>query len=351
MVTATFGTVDPTTITSSSFTLTSSGGTGVSATVSYDSATSTARLTPSAALTAGATYTATLSTAVKSDDGTPLAAPISWSFTTAAPTPPTVTSTSPADAATSVSVTAPVTAAFSVSMDASTLTTSTVKLLNADASVVPAAVAYDATTKTATLTPSAPLSTMATYTATITTGAKSAAGVALASAVSWSFTSAGCPCSAMSGLTPASTNLDVRDGRAGTGLTYELGTKIQVSAAASLTGIRFYKDAGETGTHVGRIWSSAGTVIAQATFTSETASGWQQQAFASPVALSPGVTYVVSVGFNTRFVMTAGGLAGAQSSGPLSTVVGANGVFGNSAGTFPTNSWNNSNYFVDGVVQ
>jgi hypothetical protein len=40
------------------------------------------------------------------------------------------------------------------------------------------------------------------------------------------------------------------------------------------------------------------------------------------------------------------------SDGPLSAVVdGANGVFADAAGTFPTQSWANSNYFVDPEVQ
>jgi Domain of unknown function (DUF4082)/Bacterial Ig-like domain len=352
-VTATFANaIDPSTLTASSFTLkTTAGGTSVPATVAWDAASRTATLTPGAALSGSTGYTATLTTALKSDDGTALPAAVTWAFTTAAPAPPTVTSKSPAAGATGVAVTAPVTATFSAAMDASTLTGTTVKLLTADASPVSATVAYDAVTKTVTLTPSAPLSMLATYTATITTGAQNAGGTALASAVTWTFTTAGCPCSAMSGLTPAATSLDVSDGRSGSGLTYELGTKIQVSTAASLTAVRFYKDAGENGTHVARVWDAAGNQITSATFTSETGSGWQQQALSSPVALSAGVTYVVSVGFNTKFVMTGGGLASARTSGPLSTVVGSNGVFGNSAGTFPTNSWNNSNYFVDAVVQ
>ena len=44
-------------------------------------------------------------------------------------------------------------------------------------------------------------------------------------------------------------------------------------------------------------------------------------------------------------------LAGEQRSGPLHSVVGSNGVYGLSAGTFPTNSYNNGNYFVDVVVR
>jgi hypothetical protein len=174
----------------------------------------------------------------------------------------------------------------------------------------------------------------------------------MAAAVSWSFTTASCPCSLMGSLTPASTGNDVRDGRGGAGpWTYELGTKIQVVSGASLTAIRFYKDAGETGTHVGTLWDASGAVVARVTFSGESASGWQQQALATPVALTPNATYTVSVGLNTRFVMTASGLANILSSGPLQTIAGGNGVYANAAGTFPTNSYSASNYFVDAVVQ
>jgi hypothetical protein len=102
--TATFSrSMDVATITSSSFVLRDAAGTAVAASVSYDSATLTARLAPGAALAASTAYTATLSTAVKAADGTALAAPVSWTFTTAAAAdtaPPTVAVTSPASGAT-----------------------------------------------------------------------------------------------------------------------------------------------------------------------------------------------------------------------------------------------------------
>jgi hypothetical protein len=83
-VTATFSSaLDATTVTSSTFTLSGPSG-AVAATVIYDSASSTARLTPNAPLNSSATYTATLSTAIKASDGTPLADPISWTYATAA---------------------------------------------------------------------------------------------------------------------------------------------------------------------------------------------------------------------------------------------------------------------------
>src|SRR2546428_4240062 len=90
--TATFSrAMDPSTITSSSFTLTPSGGTPVSATVAYDSSTNIATLTPAAALANSTTYTAKLDTTVKASDGAALAGAVTWTFTTAAATPPGTT--------------------------------------------------------------------------------------------------------------------------------------------------------------------------------------------------------------------------------------------------------------------
>ena len=50
--------------------------------------------------------------------------------------------------------------------------------------------------------------------------------------------------------------------------------------SAPITGIRFYKAAANTGTHIGSLWTADGQRLAQATFTGETASGWQTVTFA-----------------------------------------------------------------------
>jgi|GEM_PF-590307 len=352
-VTATFSTaMDAATVSASTVKLATAGGTAVPATVTYSSATRTATLTPSSALDPTASYTATLTTGLRSDDETPLPAAVSWSFSTTSDARPTVTSTMPAASATGIGTTQPVTATFSVAVDPTSVTGTTFSLTGPGGSAVPASVSYDVATKTATLTPTGPLSGTTAYTATLTTGITGTNGKTMLAPVTWSFTTSACPCMTMASLTPAATSLDVRDGRGGAGpWTYELGTKIQVVSAASLTAIRFYKDAGETGTHVGTLWDASGAVVAQVTFTGETGSGWQQQALSTPVALSPNATYTVSVGFNTEFTMTSQGLANILSSGPLQTIAGGNGVYGMSAGTFPSGSYANSNYFVDAVVQ
>jgi C1A family cysteine protease len=73
-------TMSPSTIASATFGL--SGGSPVSGSVTYDSATRSATFTPSATLASGTTYTVTLSTGIQDSEGVAMASPDSWSFTT-----------------------------------------------------------------------------------------------------------------------------------------------------------------------------------------------------------------------------------------------------------------------------
>ena len=70
------------------------------------------------------------------------------------------------------------------------------------------------------------------------------------------------------------------------GVSYELGTRLYSDTAGQITAIRFWKSSSESGTHVGHIWSSTGSLLATVTFANETASGWQQQALSTPLAVS-----------------------------------------------------------------
>ncbi len=79
--------MDPATISGTTFQLRGPGSTVVSAAVTYESGTNTAVLTPSTALAAGTSFTATVlggSGGVKDAAGNPLASDYVWSFTTAA---------------------------------------------------------------------------------------------------------------------------------------------------------------------------------------------------------------------------------------------------------------------------
>lgn len=84
--------MDGSTIDTTSFTLApvdNSGnlGTPVTATVTYDTTTRVATLTPTASLDPGVKYTATLTTAITDASATPLAQQVTWSFTTVAAAP------------------------------------------------------------------------------------------------------------------------------------------------------------------------------------------------------------------------------------------------------------------------
>ncbi len=65
-----------------------------------------------------------------------------------------------------------------------------------------------------------------------------------------------------------------------------------------MTGIRFWKDENETGTHVGQIWSSSGQSLTSVIFSGETTSGWQSQNLAPPLTINANTEYTVSVNCN-----------------------------------------------------
>ncbi|MEO8630171.1 MAG: N,N-dimethylformamidase beta subunit family domain-containing protein [Betaproteobacteria bacterium] len=131
------------------------------------------------------------------------------------------------------------------------------------------------------------------------------------------------------------------------GVPYELGMKFQTVRPGRVTAIRYWKAASDTGTHIGHIWSSTGTSLASATFTSETASGWQQQALSTPLVIQANTTYTVSVNIASNYAFTDGGLATAIVNGDVRSVAdGSNGVFG-AAFAFPTGSYHSANYFRD----
>jgi hypothetical protein len=124
-----------------------------------------------------------------------------------------------------------------------------------------------------------------------------------------------------------------------------------------ISGIRFYKGSGNTGIHVGQLWTADGNSLGKVTFTGESASGWQEADFAAPVAVTAGTTYVVSYfAPNGGYSTTTGAFTDAPvNSGPLtapqsSAVSGGNGLYSYSgSASFPTNTHNGTNYWVDVV--
>ncbi|HSI77160.1 MAG TPA: Ig-like domain-containing protein [Lunatimonas sp.] len=183
VVGATFSTaMDPATITGTTFTV-RQGNTAVAGTISYSG--TTAKFTPTSPLSGNLIYTGTITTGAKNAAGIALANNFVWTFTTVANVAPTVLSTDPVNDALGVALNKVVGATFSVPMDPATITGTTFTVKQGNTAVA-GTVSYSGTT--ASFTPSSPLSADILYTGTITTGAKNAAGVALATNFVWTFT-------------------------------------------------------------------------------------------------------------------------------------------------------------------
>jgi methionine-rich copper-binding protein CopC len=343
-VTATFS--EPVQAGTIAMSLKDGGGTTISGATAYDSAAQKATFTPSAPLAAATTYTATVSGAKDAAGNTMTST--SWSFTTAAgadTTSPTVTSTTPASGATGVATSTTVSATFSEPVQANTITIA----LNAGSSTITGTTAYDSATRRATFTPSPPLAAGTAYTATVS-GAKDTAGNMMAP-VTWSFTTAtapSCPCSIWNSTATPGNPSEADSG------AVEVGVKFKADVAGKVTGVRFYKGSGNTGTHVGHLWSSTGTLLGTVTFSGETASGWQQALFTTPVSVTAGTTYVVSYYAPAGHYADDPGYFSTKGvdNGPLHALADgastANGVYHyGTGGGFPTDTWQGSNYWVD----
>ena len=140
--------------------------------------------------------------------------------------------------------------------------------------------------------------------------------------------------------------------------SYELGMKFQSTVPGWVDGVRFYKGAGNGGTHTGSLWTSSGTLLATGTFTNETASGWQTLIFANPVQISANTTYVVSYyDPQGHYSVDEEYFASQVNTPPLIGVKanyltasgGGNGVFNPGGPGFPTHMNDSWSYSVDVV--
>lgn len=183
--------MNPSTITTASYTVSGPGATPVAGAVTYVGTTAT--FDPIANLAPNITYTSTLTTVATDLAGNALASNYVWSWTTGAATDttaPTLISTVPVNAATGVPVNQEITAIFSKEMDPLTLTNTSFTLMQG---LTPVAGNVSYANRTATFAPSSPLAQNTAYTALITNAATDLAGNALAGGGApnpWTFTTA-----------------------------------------------------------------------------------------------------------------------------------------------------------------
>nr|WP_254678762.1 DUF4082 domain-containing protein [Arthrobacter sp. 24S4-2] len=170
------------------------------------------------------------------------------------PSVPTVSSTVPTSGATNVATTTTVQATYDRAVDPSTVVFNVKDAANAN---VPGTLTYNSLTNTSIFTPTAALAYNTAFTATVS-GAKGSNGQAMATPYTWSFTTApqataGCPCTVFAQTAVPST-ITEQDGS-----SVELGMKFQSDAAGTVTAVKFYKGPQNTGTHVGKLWTSGGS--------------------------------------------------------------------------------------------
>lgn len=189
LVTATFSeAINAATLDSFSFTVAAAGEMAIDGTITLDTETNTGIFDPSANLTSGILYKATITTAVESATGKVLSSNYEWSFDTGAlvdTVPPTVISTDPVDGDLGVAINRNISANFSEAMNVASINSSTFTVSDGTNSVIGS---VEMVGDTAVFNPENDLATTTEYTATLTTGVTDLAGVALAAAEIWTFT-------------------------------------------------------------------------------------------------------------------------------------------------------------------
>src|SRR5450755_4279712 len=260
---------------------------------------------------------------------------------------PTVTGATPYPGSSSNPLSAAAAVTFSKPVVPST---ASFTLTDPSGNSIPGTTSLNSADTAVTFTPTTPLAPATTYTATVSGAQDNFGQTMMPSTYSYTFTTGQaytpgqCPCTIWPDL-PPSPAADASDAAA-----IQVGVKFQASSNGTISGIRFYKEPDNAGTHTASLWTSTGSLLATGTFSSESAEGWEELDFSTPVPVTAGTTYVASY-FATggHYAVTSGGLSSAVTSGSL-TVPANGGVYAyGSASTFPSRTFGASNYWVDVV--
>ena len=133
----------------------------------------------------------------------------------------------------------------------------------------------------------------------------------------------------------------------------EIGVKFKTAVAGDITGIKFYKTAGNEGTHTAQLYTANGTLLASEISKNETDSGWQTAMFTTPVDITANTTYIAAYHSSLgNYVSTPLGLQTAITNDPLTALAdstdGINGLYKyTNDPALPDTGYQSSNYWVD----
>jgi hypothetical protein len=138
------------------------------------------------------------------------------------------------------------------------------------------------------------------------------------------------------------------------GASYELGVKFRSDVSGYVVALRFYKGQSSRGVHVGHLWTTRGSLLSTATFTNESASGWQQVALPKPILINANQVCVASYWDpKGHYALSRPFFTKTYSDPPLYAIAngtdGPNGVFLKGKSGFPTAGNQASNFWVDVV--
>jgi hypothetical protein len=138
-------------------------------------------------------------------------------------------------------------------------------------------------------------------------------------------------------------------------MRYELGTKFKTTVGAQVVKVRVYASASEEGEHTVRLWRAADSTLVAGpyawSFPAGT-EGWKEFTLPEPVVIEGNTDYIVAVtnGTDQWYFCTEGAFSSPIKNGPFVTYVGS-GVFTTTLGAMPDQTWNNSSYYRDVVIE
>ncbi len=138
-------------------------------------------------------------------------------------------------------------------------------------------------------------------------------------------------------------------------MRYELGTKFKTTVGVQVVKVRVYASASEEGEHTVRLWRVADSTLVAGPYSWSFAAGtegWKEFTLPEPAVIEGNTDYIIAVtnGTDQWYFCTEGAFSSPIKNGPFVTYAGS-GVFTTTLGAMPDQTWNNSNYYRDVIVE
>ena len=136
------------------------------------------------------------------------------------------------------------------------------------------------------------------------------------------------------------------------GGSVELGLKFRAEVDGEILAVRFYEGPRSDGAHPVTLWSADGEALASASFSGAAGAGWREVAFDRPVSIDAGDVHVASYHApKGKYSVDTGYFTKPLSDGDLTALKNAGVYDYGPAGSFPDQTYEASNYWIDVVFR